>query len=425
MGRVVGTTVLATIAVLAGLLARRAPSPIAAGDVPADRRDEAIAYFERALARDPANPMLKGQLIGRLIARFGQTADLSDVGRAELLATSALGLMADRSAGLARLSGIYLMQHKFAAAFETAEAAVAADSGSTAARGALLEAAVAAGRYPVAEAQLSRLDDGSVSGQVRRALWLDQTGHGETAERLLTTACRTLARSASGSQGPAWCLTQLANVVHGLRGPREARRILESVERLSPGYRGAVEGLANLALAEGRPAEALAAFNAIRSEAHPDIDLRIAEAHTLLGQPDLARAAERRFLAVAGGPANEPLFGHPLALYYAERGGPRLLDSALAIAEREVARRPTTESFDLLAWVHFRRGAYPEALDASDRALAWGSPTPTMSYHRARILEAAGRTTEAAELLATAAQAPTLLAPHARRGLRSDRGSAS
>ncbi|MFN0178882.1 MAG: tetratricopeptide repeat protein [Gemmatimonadales bacterium] len=415
---VVGSVLLAAIAGLGGLIIARQVRPrFSEEQLDASRRDRAIEYFEQALARDPDSPALKGQLISRLIIRFGRTAQLSDVARAEDLAASAVTLASDRSAALARLSGIHLMQHQFGPAFETAQAALAADTGSVEARGTLLEAALASGRYQVADSLASRLDQSSVSSTVRRALWLDTQGHTEQAVTLMSHACEELERSAAGIEGTAWCLTQVAVMTHALSGPGEAARRLERILAAAPGYRGAVEGLANLALADGRPTEALKRFQSILSEAHPDLYLRVAEAYRLLNQPEQAAVAEAQFLRIATAPGLEALFGHPLALFLAERRDPASLDSALAIATREVVRRPTSESFDLLGWVHFRRGEYRAALEASDRAAGWGSPGPTMQYHRARILAALGRTEEANRLAAAAAATPTLLAPHARREL--------
>ncbi len=416
---VIGTS-LAAIAGLGGLwIAERAHRVgVEPAWSPAERRDRAIGYFEAALARDPRNPMLKGQLIHRLILRFGQQAEFGDLVRAEALAASAVDLAADRSAALARLSGVQLMQHKFQPAVEAANRAVAADTGSVEARGVLLEAAIAAGRYQTADSQAARIAPTTVSGQVRRAAWLDARGETETASRLMSQACRELDRSAAEPQVVAWCLTQMSGMIHALRGPAEAERLLRGVLAREPGYRGALEGLANLALAGGRAREALSGFRSILSDAHPDLYLRVAEAWRLAGHPDSAAAAEARFVAITTLPANEPLFGNVLALYYAERGDPAGRDSALAIARREVGRRPTTESFDLLAWVLYRRGEYSAARVAADRSLAWGAPNATMLYHRGRILEALGRGEEGRRLIAEATATPSLLAPHARADRR-------
>jgi hypothetical protein len=145
----------------------------------------------------------------------------------------------------------------------------------------------------------------------------------------------------------------------------------------------------------------------------------VAEAAAALGDSVRAEQYERRFLTVAGRPENEALFGEALALFYAERGAPWGRDSALALALRDLTRRPTVESYDVLSWVRYLRGEPVQALAASDRAQRWGSPNPTMDYHRARILEALGRGTEAALFLHRALAHPTLLSPQVRRDLAS------
>jgi hypothetical protein len=138
-----------------------------------------------------------------------------------------------------------------------------------------------------------------------------------------------------------------------------------------------------------------------------------------LGESGAAESWERAFLRVARAAGAEALYAHPLALYYAARG--LTLDTALAIAGRDVARRPAVESYDVLSWVLFRRGDLAQALAASDRARRWGAPSPTIQYHRARILKALGREAESAALLQVALARPSLLEPQAQAELRDAR----
>jgi tetratricopeptide (TPR) repeat protein len=412
----------AGLLVLTGLggiavLRARAPAPGLPSAADTAMVSRSIAFFDRRLARDSTNTLLAGQLINRYVLRFGLQADLRDLERATRLAQRALPFATDRSGALARLSGLLLMQHRFAPALEAAERALELDSASAEARGAVLEAALAAGRYQLADRIAATLDPRSTAGRVRRALYLDARGDTRASFQLWRGACNQLQRTASHPAVVAWCLTQLAGLDHALRGPDEARATLRHVLRLLPGYRGAIERLADIALASGESARALRWYRSIESDAHPDLYLRVAEARRALGDTSGAHDAERRFLAVAGRPEREALYGGQLALFYAERGAKSDLDSALALAGREVARRPTSESHDLLAWVHLRRGELAQALAASDRAAEWGEPGPTMSVHRALILAAGGRSGESSVLLAAAASRPTLLAPHARRAL--------
>jgi hypothetical protein len=158
--------------------------------------------------------------------------------------------------------------------------------------------------------------------------------------------------------------------------------------RALPGYRGALEGLAGLALERRDWREAERGFRRILSDAHPDLYLRMAEIASAKDAPAERLHWEAEFLRVAAVPANEALYGHPLALYLAGRGDDASRARAVAVAEREVARRPTTDSWDLLAWCRHRAedrdGARAAVLEASRR----GAASAAMAPYRARLLDA-------------------------------------
>lgn len=406
----------ATVAVSAGALVLRsgAPAELPSADAVIN---ESISYFEARLAGNPGNTLVAGQLINRYLLRFGRDARLLDLEKAETLARDAVPLARDRSGALARLSGVLLMQHKFEPAFQAAEEAARLAPYSAETRGVWLEASLAIGRYDVADSLAPTLDESSVSNLVHRAQWLDATGRTETARALLGRACEELRRSNDEPMVLAWCLTQLAGMSHAVAGPEAARREYQRALAVSPGYRGAAEGLAALALAEGNAAAAVEGYERILSDAHPDMYLRLAEGYRTVGRPERAADAEARFLAIAGRPEFEPLYGNVLAMFYLERGQPGDLDLALAIARREVDRRPTMESWDLLGWVHLHRGDIVEAVAASARSRTWGAGSPMMAFHHSRILRAAGRSDAAASLEREARDHRTLLSPAARRAL--------
>ncbi|MDP9143995.1 MAG: hypothetical protein M3N43_04760, partial [Actinomycetota bacterium] len=68
------------------------------------------------------------------------------------------------------------------------------------------------------------------------------------------------------------------------------------------------------------------------------------------------------------GPGQEALQG-PEIVAHLLAGGPPHHDAALAVAQRETARRPTLESWELLARVHHARGDSERAAEA-EAALA-------------------------------------------------------
>ncbi len=116
-------------------------------------------------------------------------------------------------------------------------------------------------------------------------------------------------------------------------------------------------------------------------------------------------------------PGNEALYAHPLALFLAQRPG--TADEAAHIMHRDLTRRQSVEAYAVLAWVEPQRGDVIAALDASEKARAWGSPTPTMDYVHGRVLDAIKRPDEAIEMFASALGNMLFLEPHARRRVKS------
>ncbi len=314
-------------------------------------------------------------------------------------------------AGRARLASVLLARHAFAEALDLAEEAAAVAPGDAGVWALLYDAAFAAGRYDRAAEALTRLGPGSVTRRLKSAFWLEAQGRLDAAHGELAAACRRIATWSLAEQ-EAFCWTELGHLERGRGDSGDASALYARALRVEPGYRAAVEGLADLAAAEGDRETAEGLYRRIATDAHPDLYLRLAELRRARGDSFGATRWERSFLRVATAPGAEPMYGRWLALLWAEH--PETRDAALAVARRDLARRPAVESWDALAWVHYRRGEMEAAIAASDRALSWGSPSPTIAYHRARILEALGRDMEAARWLERATEVPGLLDPAAR-----------
>jgi tetratricopeptide (TPR) repeat protein len=415
----VGLAAVAAAGAALGLfLSRLRPSPPNADP---GRVSAGIAFFQARWDRDDRDYLAGRQLVNRLIIRFGLEADLADVEHAEQIAARLIGVAPEPAAGWSRLSNVFLMQHKFADARDAADSALALAPGDPDAVGAAADAALAMGQYSRAEEFLRRLPAGNTGTLVRWAARLDLGGRSGDAAVLLDRACRALDRGAAPAATRAWCLTQLAAAEHGARGPDAAAARLRQALGIEPGYRGALEGLADLALAREQWERARDLYGRIATEAHPDLYLRLAEVLAELGDHSGAAQAEAAFERAALGPSREALYGPHIVAYLLSRG-PAGADLALAVARREVSRRPTVESWDLLAWTLLYAGEPSEALQAADSATTWGEPSPTMQYHRARILEALGRGEEARAFRAAARRGWTLLEPEARRELRGPLG---
>lgn len=382
---------------------------------------ESIEFLEGRLAAGPYNHVVGYKLAGFYTLRFELEPDVADLRRAEEVIRGLLPAVPSRAVGLARLSLIQVMRHEFPEALAAARAAVAADGGEEAASAALFDAALVTGHYTLAESALTRLKPRSLPRMIREARWLEVQGQSGRAQLIMQRVCRRLASGVVRPQLSAWCLTRLADLEHQGNGPEAAQRWLRAALRLDPTHRRAIEGLADLARAQGQWRRAERLYRRVLSDAHPDLSLRLAEVRRAVGEPDEARRLEAEFLRVAEAPGAEALYAHELAIYLAGRRETR--DRALDVVLRDIARRPAAEGYEVLAWVQWQRGDLAAALAASDSARGWGAPSPTSDYHRARILQGLGRCAEARALYARALADPTLLAPHALEDSRAMRGS--
>lgn len=380
--------------------------------------DRSIGYLERKYQADPYNYILAARLSDQYRLRFQARANLSDLERSEKLARRVLRHSSDSAASHARLSQLALSRHDFVRALEQAQQAVAADEDDVGALAVLYDAADATGRSAVAESALARLPRSAPAYRLRLARWQASDGKLRSAVRTHREVCSELAESPTRDQVQAWCLTQLAGLELERSGPDAARRRFEQALEVRADYRGALEGLADLAYADRRWDRAEELYRRILADAHPDLYLRMSEVLAAQGEETEAARFEKRFRRVATTGDDRALFARPLALYYARR--PSTRDRALSLARRDLQRRPTAESYETLAWVHLRRGEFSRALAISDTARTLvEDPGPDSDYHRARVLLELDRVSEATELIKRVKAAePALLSHHALRAIR-------
>jgi hypothetical protein len=292
----------------------------------------------------------------------------------------------------------------------------------------MFDAAVAAGRYERAEWALGSLlthHRDAMATVVREARWLAALGEPSEAVDRLAPACRRIEGRAVRRRLVAWCDVVLGGLARESHGPGASSSLYVKALRTQPGYGPAIEGLAGNAYAEGRWEDARRLYLEIESDAHPDLQLRLAEIARALGREAEASEREAEFLRLTETDEARALHAHQLAIFLAER--PETRDAALEVISADMERRRSVEAYETLAWVRWRRGELDEALTASDSSRTWGAPSATNDYLRARILEDVRRSDRShvpeavrRELAALAVEAadPAMLDPHAARDLR-------
>lgn len=205
-------------------------------------------------------------------------------------------------------------------------------------------------------------------------------------------AMRLALGPATGQPEPtAWTRVELGKL-HWARGEvAAAGREYRAALRAFPGYVYALDALASVEQAEGRPARAIAyARRASDSVPLPQFVTTLGDLHAAQGdrqaaqeQYDVIDAIGR--LLVANGVKTDL----ETALFNVDHG--IRLGESLALARRAHADRPSIDADDVLAWALERTGHCGEALRSSKRALRLGTLDALKFFHRGMIERCLGR----------------------------------
>jgi tetratricopeptide (TPR) repeat protein len=343
--------------------------------------------------------------LGRLeLERARLTGDVGSYMRAERALAQAHGL-APRDAEVGTLlATVRFTIHDFTGARALADR-LYAGSGDPGALAVRADAALELGGYDSATADYRALaillpDSASVHARLARLAFLK--GQPAEAERMAAMAEGSARRE--GAFGPTLAFYASFRGRLALDAGRyeDAARHYRRAVDVAPDYHVSIAGLGSVRVAQGRYDDAVGLYRrAVRIVPEPQYVAMLGDLYRLTGRQDLA---EREFGTVEAiamlARANRQLYDRQLAVFYADHGVH--LGDALAIAEGSLEVRKDVYGYDTLAWVLYRLGRYDEAREASDRALALGTPDPRLWYHAGLISAALGDVARAKDELATA-----------------------
>jgi tetratricopeptide (TPR) repeat protein len=242
-------------------------------------------------------------------------------------------------------------------------------------------------------------------------------GHVDAAEQ----AMRLAASAAVGErEASSWTHVQLGLLYLGHGRPKLAQRELRIALRLDPTYYLALDGMAQVQAALGRPHRAIAyARAAVDRVPLPAQVALLGDLYRSVGKERLARTQYglirviERLLA-ANGVRNDL----DIALFDADHG--IALPHALTLARRGYAERPSVFGDDVLGWTLARNGRCTEALRHSQRSLRLGTRDASKFFHRGYVAACLGNHARAAvwyrRALALNPRFSILWGPVARKG---------
>ncbi len=363
--------------------ARAAASVLASGFAAGDTT-ALVAQLQTAVRRDPRNVHDLGLLGLAYQQRARETGDPSWYPKSGGILARAAAIAPRDLIVTSGLGSLELSRHRFAEALVYGRRAVALAPSSAAGYGILGDSLVELGRYGAAFRAfdtMARLKP-SVASYARIAYARELRGDWLGA----VDAMRLAGYSAAGRQEPtAWVHAQLGKLFWNRGRYAAATREYRAALAAFPGYVYALDGLAQVAAAQGRPRRAAA----LERRAEETIPLPqfvgfLSEVERAAGHDRAARRSDALIGVIDRVlHANGVRTDLELALIRTDRGiDPK---GTLALARRAQKARPSIDGDDVLAWALARSGRCTEALGHSQRALRLGTRDALKFFHRGMI----------------------------------------
>lgn len=357
-------------------------------DSPAERK---IASARLWIEKDSGSYQARNALALALARRARETSDSSYYRQAEEALDASFRIAPDNFEGARLKAWVLLGKHEFARALEEAKAVKDRMPDDLLTYALLSDAHVELGNYEEAEEAAQWLLDlrpGNLAGLTRGAYLRELFGDVEGALEWMREAYDQT--HFNEYEDRAWILTHMGHLEasRGRLGASESH--LTQALELFPDYHYALGELSRVRLAQKRYGEAVSVLRLRYDKApHPENLYELAGALSLAGETEEAESLfatfEQKARAEIEGVDNA---NRELVFYYADR----LLEpeKALAVAEREIARRRDVFTRDAYAWALHRSGRSADARRQIESALAVGTKDARMLYHAGAICAASG-----------------------------------
>lgn len=384
---------------------------------PADSR---ISAAESVIKRAPTIPEGYNLLAAAYMSKARETEDFAvNLQAQEALARS--NQVAPGNYDALKLGAkLFLVFHRFEEALSLARQAQGVNPLDHDNYGAITDALVELGEYPLAVEAAQRMvdlrPDTSSYARVSYLRWL----HGDNKGAI--EAMRMAAQSANPQdrERVAWCHVQLGDALLNSGNRTVAEREYDRALFVFPGYGMALDAKARARIAAGDFKGAIEIYDKEQKRSiSADTALALGDLYARLGDISQANRNYETFESLERENASAENDMHHLIKYWTDHN--RNIDEALAAARKERERRNDIYTCDALAWALYKKGEFAEAKKMMNEAMRLGTRDPRLLYHYGMIAHALGEKADAAkylrEALAINADFDVLQAEVARRTL--------
>ena len=361
--------------------ARRSPLPAGRLAAPGSTPDQQIAFYQARLADHPRDAESWNTLAVGYMRKLRESGDPGYALRAEASLRQTLRVEPRDPDAPALLAWVALVKHDFASARLQAGRLLRQTPDDDRLYGIQGDAEIELGLYRDARETFQRMVDlkPGLAAYTRIAYLRELHGDVPGAIEMMRLALE--AASPRDHEGLAWTRVQFGNLylAHGNLAAAEDQ--YSAALRTFPGYLYALAGLGNVRAAEGRFDDAIHLYE--RSLAVIPLPETAATAGDVYLRAGRRGDAERLYALVEYigklTELNQVVYNRELAFFYADHD--RHVDRAVALAEREAARRHDIYTTDTLAWAYSKAGRNDEADALLRRALALGARDARLFYH--------------------------------------------
>ena len=339
-------------------------------------------FWMQRLKKDPEDAVAKASLAGLYSVRFKTVGDISDIHTSDSLYLVANPLFKINSSSLYRsLATNCITQHKFLQAQLYLDTALSMGDDLYFTYLMRCDVAMELGDLYMAEQALKHIaDKNSFDYLIREVKLLDHKGDLDVAVKKMESATQKAVESKKDVLF-LWAKTNLADMYGHANRFRESYQCYLDVLEKSPEYLYALKGIAWLAFSHDKnTAEAKRILNYLTAlHPVPDYDLLLAEIAAYENDGSAAKNLQTRFITTV----SDSLYGdmYNKYIFYLMIDVDKDFGKALKIAQEEVNNRPTSQSYDLLAWAYYNMGRKEESFKIAKTFVEDRNYEPDALYH--------------------------------------------
>lgn len=371
-----------------------------------------IDFWSKRLKKNPGDAVSQVSLAGLYSARFKAGGNIRDIHTSDSLYTVANRLFKTSSSSVYRsLASNCVTQHKFQQARLYLDTALMMGDDLYLTLLMRCDVALELGDLFMAQEALKHIaDKNNFEYLIRQAKLMDHSGDLNGAIKKMEAATQKAFESKKDVLY-LWAQSNLGDMYGHANRFRESYQCYLDVLQKKPDYLYALKGVAWLAFSHDmNTGEAKRILNYLsRIHPVPDYDLLLAEIAAYEKDKITEENLQDRFLTSVSDRQYGDMYNK--YIFYLAIDKKNDPGEALRIAEKEVSNRPTSQSYDLLAWAYYHMGKNDDALKIAETHVENRNYEPEALYHLGMIYANAGKIKKAKHYIREAESSAFELGP--------------